>query len=348
MIRVFVCCAAQPAEENAVSLVEKALKKMQAGRRDARGLPMHKAPEPVVPVARVRVSEPATQRIGRSHGMDMPVISGKIVVVDRQMLRATHLLPPESDERELADQYRRIKRPLIKNADSVLDDPTLPPRQLIMVTSALPGEGKTFTAVNLALSMSMDKDHSILLVDADIAKPHVSELFGVRDEPGVLDVLSNPEIPIESVILPTDVPRLSILPVGRRSETATELLTSARMRYATQRLAEIYAGGIVLFDSSPVLLTSEAPALATMVGQILVVVRAETTPQHAVLETISTLGAERPISLMLNQVETPGVLSRYGYGYGFGYGYGYGQPVSRPQSPGADKPMETSVAGVGL
>jgi protein-tyrosine kinase len=328
-----------------VSLVEKALKKMQASRRDARGLPMPKAPEPVVPVGRVHISEPATQRIGRSPAVETPVFANKIVVVDRQMLRATHLLPPESDERELADQYRRIKRPLIKNAAAVLDDQGLPPNQLIMVTSALPGEGKTFTAVNLALSMSMDRDHSILLVDADIAKPHVSELFGVRNEPGVLDFLSNPDVAIESVILPTDVPRLSILPVGRRSETATELLTSARMRHALQRLAELYAGGIVLFDSSPVLLTSEAPALASMVGQILVVVRAESTPQHAVLETITTLGPGRPISLMLNQVETPGVLSRYGYGYGFGYGYGYGQPLSG-EPPGNDPPLKQSAVGV--
>src|SRR5690606_20325175 len=100
----------------------------------------------------------------------------------------------------------------------------------IMMASALPGDGKTFTSINLALSMSRERDSSVVLVDADVAKPHISRIFGVDKEPGLLDALTDKSDDLESLILPTDVGGLSILPAGGHRDNAAELFASAAMR----------------------------------------------------------------------------------------------------------------------
>ncbi|MGH8324579.1 MAG: P-loop NTPase, partial [Steroidobacteraceae bacterium] len=172
-----------------------------------------------------KTADPGTQSLAPPVA---PAASGRVVSVNVAGLRVAGLLAPEHEERQLAQQYRQIKRPLIANAIG-RGAPRLPNGHLVMVASAMPGEGKTFTAINLALSMSIEKDAHVLLVDADVAKPHISTLLGVPDAPGLLDVLRDPGLDVESVILQTDVPNLSFLPAGTRSEEATELLASARM-----------------------------------------------------------------------------------------------------------------------
>jgi exopolysaccharide/PEP-CTERM locus tyrosine autokinase len=254
-----------------------------------------------------------------------PPDPNRIVKVDREALRTSGLLPPPAQERELADQYRAIKRPLIQAAFHS------PPEegssaQLVMIASALPGDGKTFTSVNLAFSIAREKDHSVLLVDADVAKPHVSKLFGIEKEPGLLDLLTNPELDVESVIVPTDVPGLSLLPSGTPSDAATELLASERMGQVIRQLAAREPSGMVLFDSLPVLLTSESRALAAHMGQIVLVVKAGGTPQHAVSDAVEAIGPERKVWLVLNQAELSGAV-----GYYYGYPYGY-RPKLVPQA----------------
>jgi protein-tyrosine kinase len=298
-----------------VSIVEKAIRKLQTERR------AEIAERPDVPHVIGSVVErgdaPAPDRsLARPV---LPVRPSRIVHVDRDTLRQAGMLPPESEEHELADQYRVIKRPLIRHAFEPGPDAVAP--QLIMMASALPGDGKTFTCINLALSMSLETDRSVLLVDADVAKPHVSRMFGVEDEPGLLDVLTDPARSVESVILPTDVPRLRILPAGKRQETATELLASDRNREVAKRLCELDPRGIVLFDSSPILLTSESRVLASLVGQIVLVVKAGLTPQHAVKDTIEILGSGKRVYLVLNQADLSGPLSYY-YGYRYGHKQG--------------------------
>jgi protein-tyrosine kinase len=301
-----------------VSLVERALQKVQAGeaaRRQASkahadlnigkvvtgaGLPVAAAPE----------REPRYK-------------SNRLVKVDRDAMRAAGLLPPREQEREIADQYRAIKRPLLEAAFSG-EQPQGPPQKLIMVASALPGDGKTFTGVNLALSMALEKDRTVLLVDGDLVKPHISRLFGVENEPGLLDVLKDPQKDVESVILPTDIPGLSVLPAGSQSETATELLASDRMGQIVQQLSQLTSRGIVLFDSLPLLITSEARVLITLMGQIVLVVRAAVTPQQAVKDAVELIG-DRKTWLVLNQAEVHGAMGYY-YGSQYGYRKGYGQP----------------------
>jgi exopolysaccharide/PEP-CTERM locus tyrosine autokinase len=185
-----------------------------------------------------------------------------------------------------------------------------------MVASAVPGEGKTFTSVNLAMSLAAERDLSVLLVDADVAKPHISSVLGLGKEPGLLDCIQNESLDVESLIVETDVERLSVLPAGPVTEAATELLASARMADIVRALGRADPNRIVVFDSPPLLLTSESRVLSTIVGQIVLVVTAGETPQQAVLGALSHIGEGKTIGLVLNQsVGDTGAQYQYpGYG----------------------------------
>jgi len=300
-----------------MSLVEQALKKLQAAR--ANDAADTKSRPPVS--GRVVESQPPSSR---DTGGRTAIRSNKTLVIDKVALRAAGLLPPESQERQIADEYRQIKRPLIARVFGRGTE-RVDNGHLIMMASAAPGDGKTFTSINLALSMALEKDVSVLLVDADVAKPHISSIFGVNKEPGLLDVLRDESQDVESVILPTNVPRLSLLPAGTPSETATELLASARMRDTVARLGAHDPNRIVLLDSPPLLLTSESRVLANIVGQIVMVICAGRTPQRAVFDALELLGDDRPIGLVLNQSdERSGSSYRYEY-YGQGLSGGANQ-----------------------
>ena len=253
----------------------------------------------------------------------LPVAVGRCLEVDRGALRKAGLIAPEQDEQLLGNQYRDIKRPLIAHAFGKRAT-RVDAGNLIMVSSALSGDGKTFTSINLALSMAQERDHTVLLVDADVAKPHVSEMFGAQDEPGLLDILDGSSALAESLILPTDVDRLSILPAGKPQLNANELLSSEAMERFMRDLSSRSEGQIVIFDTPPLLQTSEAKVLADLAGQIVLVVCAEVTAQGAVLAALESIHEDKAVNLLLNQV-------RSGFGdnpYGSDAGYGYGKKFS--------------------
>lgn len=285
-----------------MSLVEKTLKRLQEGKAAAAAA-AGAAATAVAPGARV---DSAALLI------EPPVIHRNLRV-GRDVLRATGLLPPEHQERQLADQYRQIKRPLVAAA---LATERLPGsnNHLVMVSSALPGDGKTFTAINLALSIGQEKDATALLIDADSAKPQISTVFGVENEPGLFDALQDETIDIESLIFDTDLPGLSILPAGRRSESAVELIASQRMQQIAAKLERRNPARIAVIDSSPLLLTNEPRELAKIAGQVVMVVAAGRTPHRDVLEAISYLDLRRPVGLVLNQSLTAGSGTYYGEG----------------------------------
>ncbi|EQD33822.1 exopolysaccharide biosynthesis protein, partial [mine drainage metagenome] len=194
--------------------------------------------------------------------------------------------------------------------------------------SAMTGEGKSFTAINLALSLARDKDIRVLLVDADVAKPQLSHVLGLGDAPGLLDALREGERDVETLIHPTDVPTLSFLPAGRGSpEEATELLASGRMERLAAVLGEHDRARIVVFDSPPLLQTTESAALARVVGQVVVVVRAQSTPQPVLLDALKILEGHPSVSLVLNQSVHTVASSYYYY-------YGYGNERSEPSKAG--------------
>ncbi|MCW5573978.1 MAG: AAA family ATPase [Steroidobacteraceae bacterium] len=308
-----------------MSIVERALKRLQqSGQGPAQGKappmpigrvqPAGAAPKGMPPTAASR-DAPSRRLVGNPE---------KMIHIDFEALRRSGLLPPDHQQRELAHQYRTLKRPILKYAfdDGAADGAggVASPRTL-MVTSALPGEGKTFTSINLALSLALEKDHNVILIDGDAPKPHVSQTFGVGQEPGLLDLLVQRELAVESAVLPTDIRGLFVLPIGRRSETATELLASARMREVIGELEALDSQAIVLLDSPPILLTSEAQVLASLFGQVVLVVRAGVTAQQAVSDALTIIGEGPRVGLVLNQaLHDNNVGGYYGYGYGDGFG----------------------------
>lgn len=257
-----------------------------------------------------------------------PAAPQRRIRIDLNLLRAQGEIPEAGQERRFADYYREIKRPLIQKA---LGADTRPESRLILVTSALPGEGKTFTSLNLALSIARERDVSVLLVDADAPKGHLSRAFGIQDERGLLDALSDEAVDVESLVLGTDIKGLELLPAGRAAEgAASELIASARMAQITTRLTARHPRRLVLLDSSPLLVSSEARALKQIPGQILMVTRAGRTPRQALLDAIALIDKTKLHGLVLNDAH---VASGDGYSDYYGY-YGSGAPGGPAPGPG--------------
>jgi protein-tyrosine kinase len=244
----------------------------------------------------------------------------KRLSVDIGALRAAGCIAEESQGQQFAAQYREIKRPLIEAALSGKAGDASREPQLIMVTSALPGDGKTFTSINLALSMARERDVSVLLVDADVQKSDISELFGLKPQRGLLDALVDETIDVESLTCRTNLPGLCLLPSGTPVESATELLSSKRMQHIASSLIAGHPRRIVLFDCPPLLITSEARALVKIAGQVVLVIRADKTPRHAVQDAVKLFDEHQAVGLVLNQ--TPAGLTQGYYGYGY-YGTGH-------------------------
>lgn len=247
-----------------------------------------------------------------------PATVTKRMTFDTVALRAGGYLPEEGKERQFADHYRRIKRPLIDRALSgaaATGDP-----RVIMITSALPGDGKTFTSVNLALSMALERDVSVLLVDCDVAKRHISEITGLKQESGLLDALVDESVDIESLVVQTNVRGLSILPAGQRAEATAELLSSNRMRQIVANLCTRHPRRIMLLDSPPLLITNEGRALVKIAGQVVLVVRAGYTSRQAVQDAVALFDAQQAGGLILNHVAIGGSEGYYGYGSYGSYG----------------------------
>lgn len=280
------------------------------------------APVPLAPAA------PAVHLPSRS--TDAP--GTKRVDLDLEALTAQGFLTPNAPRSFLADQYRNIKRPLIKNAMGK-GASTLNHANLIMVTSALPGEGKSFTSLNLAMSIAAEFDNTVMLVDADVARPSMLRMLGLPPGPGLLDVLEK-EADMSSVLIKTNIDKLTLLPSGRPHARATELLASDAMSALLDDMAKRYSDRIIIFDSPPLLLTTESRVLASHMGQIVVVVQAERTPQSAVAQAVATIENCPLKMLLLNQASAKaGAGYGYGYGYGYtGYGYGYGRGDGEPDA----------------
>jgi protein-tyrosine kinase len=249
-----------------------------------------------------------------------PAKSAKRMTLDTNELRARGYLPEAGQDRQFAEQYRRIKRPLIEKALSGTTAVGEP--RVIMITSALPGDGKTFTSINLAMSLALERDVSVLMVDCDVAKRHVSEIVGVKAKEGLLDALVSESVDIESLVVPTNVHGLSILPAGTHVEGTAELLSSNRMRQLIGTLCSRVPRRILLLDSPPLLVTNEAQALTKIAGQIVLVVRAGHTPRQAVQDAIALFDPQQAGGLILNQVHMSQKEGYYGYGSYGTYGDG--------------------------
>jgi exopolysaccharide/PEP-CTERM locus tyrosine autokinase len=326
------------------SLIEQAAQRLEQLRQagitipeveDPAGLADPLVPAPTVPAAPARADAPATRQDTPAQPQPlrapevrpaMPDLrdglpQSRCIELDLARLSEAGIVTPNAPRSFMADQYRVIKRPLIANAMG-RGAATVRHGNLIMVTSALPGEGKSFTSINLALSIAAELDHTVMLVDADVARPSVLRMLGLPPGKGLLELLEG-KADMAGVLLRTNVDKLTVLPSGSPHPRATELLASDAMSQLLDDMATRYPDRIIVFDSPPLLLTTESRVLATHMGQIVVVVHADRTLQGTVQEALATIEA-CPLKLMVLNKARGGGAGAYGEGYGYGYGYGYG------------------------
>lgn len=246
-------------------------------------------------------------------------VSTKSLHIDIERLHKQSIITPDSSRTPVGESFRRVKRHILANIANA--EPGVR-GNLVMMTSPFANEGKTFCSINLAISLAMEMDRTVLLVDADVAKPSVPGVLGFKTDKGLMDVLYNRGMDLADVLCRTNIDKLTLLPAGKGRHHATELLGSDAMRAMLQEMAERYSDRIILFDSPPLLAASEASVLASQMGQIVMVVESGKTTEGALKDALSRIQNCRNVGLLLNKVDGPGL----GYGgYGYGYGYGYGQ-----------------------
>lgn len=249
---------------------------------------------------------------------DFPRQTLKHVSIDFGRLATAGIITPETKQVALVEHFRIIKRPLLMKAAQT-GVSRVPNGNMILVTSAVPGEGKTFTAVNLAMSIATELDRTVLLVDADPDKADVSHVLGIEEAEGLMDYLAQSTRAVSELLVKTDVAKLSVFPSGRPRANTTELLASEDMRQLADELAARYSDRIVIVDSPPLLATSGATVLAHLVGQTVMVVEAIRTPQSALREALALLKPIQNVGLVLNKSReafAPGYQYRQYYGYG--------------------------------
>ena len=237
----------------------------------------------------------------------------------QERLRSIGMLVPGGLDNKFLDEYRRIKRPLLANAFGK-NAGLIDRGNLILVTSAVPNEGKTYTAVNLALAIARERDHTVLLVDCDAVKRDASRMMGLDDVPGLTDVLERDDLDLGDVMCRTDIPDLVLVPAGRPYDNVTELFASRKMSDLSEELLSRYQDRVIIFDSPPLLATPQTAVLVTLVGQVTVVVAAGKTPVAMVNDSLDLVPRDKAIGLILNKHTS--VLRRQPTQYHGYYDYG--------------------------
>lgn len=293
-----------------MSKIQKALQALQKAQAGAE--PKSNAPGPSESIRQPRTLI--------AHGVDLPeertsavrdnytqpfdgsaeVLPRTSIQLNLKQLQESGLVPRDEDEELIAQQFRRIKRPILQSAfESEL--PTGENSNVIMIASAMPGAGKSFCAFNLAQSISLERDVGAVLVDADVLKPGISRSLGLQDEIGLIDYLVDPDISLADILVQTDEKDIIVIPAGRRHPEATELLASRRMQKLVTLLSKTYRSRAVIFDTPPLLITNEAQVLAEHTGQIVMIIEARVSSQESVLRALGLLDRSKPINAILNK-----------------------------------------------
>lgn len=281
-----------------MSIVEKAVEKLKT-------LPVESPTPPQVEGESLHTAPTIERLQERAQVVDRPVEPASPYHLDRLALKRKGLLLADNGaDGRLADELRRIKRPLLKNAIGKGAE-TFARGNRILVTSAEAGEGKTFAAVNLALSLAREADFEVLLVDGDIPKSDITHIFGLEGKPGLMDVVADEQLAPAEVIIRTDVPNLMVVPAGKPHPLAAELFRSRRMEYVMDELSGRNRRRLLVFDSAPLLVTTESHVLASHMGQVVVMVAAGRTRQQAVNSALQSLNDFQFVGLVLNMSRLP-------------------------------------------
>ncbi len=294
-----------------MSIIEKAVSKLKQSN-DVKAPPANIDNAPLVERAE-RVSQDETKRTKPATQLD---VSSHMVQLDLAMLEKKNFVSLSTERRLINEEYRVIKRKLINNAFGPLSK-TLHHPNLILVSSSRPGEGKTFSAINLALSIALEQDKTVLLVDADVLRPNVSKTLQINHSLGLTDYLQSPDVAVQDILLSTNVERLKIITAGSPHHLSTELLASERMLQLVNEFATRYADRIVIFDAPPLLGVNETAVMAAMCGQAVIVVEENRTRLAEIEQSVSLLPKEMAMGFLINKAHR-----NQGKGYGYGYYYG--------------------------
>ncbi|NNE33819.1 MAG: hypothetical protein HKN13_01185, partial [Rhodothermales bacterium] len=210
------------------------------------------------------------------------------------------LYPNRENLDVVAQQFRRIKRPIIKAAFDA-DLPIGKNANVVMMASALPGAGKSFCSFNLAQSIALEREIGSVLVDADVLKPGISRSLDLEDSVGLIDYLIDDSIQLEDILVQSDFHDIVFIPAGSKHPQATELLASRRMLDLIEHLSIRYRSRAVIFDTPPLLITNEAQALAEIMGQIVLVIEARISTQESVIRALGMLDRQKPVNAILNK-----------------------------------------------
>ncbi|MFD0850337.1 XrtA-associated tyrosine autokinase [Sphingosinicella xenopeptidilytica] len=282
--------------------------------------PTPRAPAPVAPAAAAPAPQPqfATPETPVVHlPADDSNRTSRRGVIDLAELRDLGYVVPDAPATATAEEFRIVKRQLLINA-MARGENEIRNGNLILVCSAQPNEGKTFCATNLALSIASERDLTVLLVDADFAKPEILSTLGLEGGKGLIDVIADPTLDLSDCLIRTNIENLSVLPAGRQHNLTTELLASERMGDMVEEIAKRYSDRIVIFDSPPALASSAASVLAMHVGQVMFVVEAENTRETELRDGLSMMNGCEHVQMLLNKVRYAGVGRRFGTYYGYG------------------------------
>lgn len=224
-----------------------------------------------------------------------------------------------SGKRKLVnEEFRAIKRKVLNNAFGLLSS-TIENSNLIMLTSATSGEGKSFSSINLALSIALEQDKTVLLVDCDVLKPSLHKKLHVENKLGIMEYLSGEVDDVQSIINPTNVEKLRFISAGKQHHLSTELLASQKMVSLANEFVNRYPDRIVILDCPPLLGINETYVLSELAGQILVVIEEGSTKLSSVKSAVEQLNKDKAIGFVVNK-STNNNYNEYGYGYGYGQG----------------------------
>lgn len=307
-----------------MSIIEQAVRRLEELKRAGIDVPLVPVPVPTsaasdssvrpTPV-KAHVGSATVPRTELTVGvLEAPARRSREVEIDLAQLERNGYLVPSASRSQLAAQMRVIKQPLLANARGESAQKLNRPN-LIQVVSAMPGEGKTFTAINLAMSIAMEVDHSVLLVDADVLRPSVLQRLGVEPAAGLMDVLTSSSLDLADVMLRTNVSKLSLLPAGTASAKSTELLASAAMESLLDELAAKYSDRIIVFDAPPLIPTTESRVLASRVGQVVMVVEADRTTHAQIAQAYAAVEQCPVVLSVLNRCHNKKSGETYGYYY---------------------------------
>jgi receptor protein-tyrosine kinase len=248
-----------------------------------------------------------------------------VISLDWEELSKAGYLTPHNQSCLKAEEFRIIKRPLLRTAFGTEATRNMHAytqgmhhrsgdgnAHVVMVTSPGPGDGKTFNAINLAVSIASERDLQVLLIDADMRSRGLSKALGITDRPGLMEVLTQSQPSAESVMLHTDMPSLSVIAAGSPLPGAAEMLASQAMTRIVHDIATRYKNRFVIFDAPPALAASEPGVLAGHVGQVVMVVRANETSRHSIADALALVNACPTVNFILNQITRQQRFSYYG------------------------------------